>query len=179
MKIFILCPLADQQKPINEYIQLKEKEIINWTMLSEKNYIIYISRLYLNLFGLLFFILFFVTISYVGNRFYLWNSIIGSSFYRETKLWEIFLTIQKESVVVLLTMFAIVFFIWWEVSKNLKKSHVLYEEGSWYEVQRWEKPMFLIKNDRLLSKKHLTIIKRRIIYTLTILGFIQSIYLFV
>ena len=38
IKIFLLCPVPDDQKPINEYIGLKENPVTNWTMLAKKNY---------------------------------------------------------------------------------------------------------------------------------------------
>ena len=36
IKIFLLCPVPDDQKPINEYIGLKENQLTNWTTLSKK-----------------------------------------------------------------------------------------------------------------------------------------------
>jgi hypothetical protein len=30
IKIFFLCPVPNDQKPINEYIELKENSFINW-----------------------------------------------------------------------------------------------------------------------------------------------------
>jgi hypothetical protein len=34
IQIFFLCPVPEEQKPINEYIGLKENQITNWTTLS-------------------------------------------------------------------------------------------------------------------------------------------------
>ena len=38
IKIFLLCPVPDDQKPINEFIGLKENLLTSWTTLSQKNY---------------------------------------------------------------------------------------------------------------------------------------------
>ena len=38
IKIFLLCPIPDDQKPINEYINLKENSFTNLMLLSSKNY---------------------------------------------------------------------------------------------------------------------------------------------
>ena len=38
IKIFLLCPVPEDQKPINVYIGLKENVLTNWTTLSKKNY---------------------------------------------------------------------------------------------------------------------------------------------
>ena len=39
IKIFLLCPIPEDQKPINEYIDFKENILTNWTKLSTKIYI--------------------------------------------------------------------------------------------------------------------------------------------
>lgn len=181
MKIFILCPLPDEQKPINEYIRLKKMETINWTMLSKRKYTNYIKVLYQNIFFFLLITIiiittpcFFFNSSCFKNTLNIWNSIILSIPYPRTKIVEIFLTINQWSLLILLAIFCLCLFFWLELSKNLKKSYLLYEEGSWYEVQRWEKPLFLIKNDRLLNKKRIENIKLRLIYTISI---IISLYL--
>ena len=49
IKIFLLCPIPDDQKPINEYINLKENDFTNLMLLSRKNYF---SKIFTNfLFG--------------------------------------------------------------------------------------------------------------------------------
>jgi len=47
IKIFLLCPIPEDQKPINEYIDFKENILTNWTKLSPK---IYIKNLFLTSF---------------------------------------------------------------------------------------------------------------------------------
>ena len=38
IKNFLLCPVPDEQKPITEYISLKENPLTNWTTLSKVSY---------------------------------------------------------------------------------------------------------------------------------------------
>lgn len=38
-----------------------------------------------------------------------------------------------------------------QVEERLIQSRFLYEEGSWYDTQIWEKPMRIIKADRFLA----------------------------
>ena len=38
IKIFLLCPVPETQKPINEYIALKENFLTNWTTLRKEKY---------------------------------------------------------------------------------------------------------------------------------------------
>jgi len=39
LKLFLLCPIPENQKPINEYIELKENWFINWTTFTNSNYV--------------------------------------------------------------------------------------------------------------------------------------------
>ena len=38
LKLILLCPVPEDQKPITEYIGLKENSLTNWTTLSSSNY---------------------------------------------------------------------------------------------------------------------------------------------
>ena len=38
LKLILLCPVPEDQKPITEYIGLKENSLTNWTTLSTRNY---------------------------------------------------------------------------------------------------------------------------------------------
>jgi hypothetical protein len=37
------------------------------------------------------------------------------------------------------------------LQKRFQESRIIYEEGSWYDSQIWEKPFLLIKNDKLIE----------------------------
>ena len=50
IKIFLLCPVPDDQKPINEYIGLKENQLTNWTTYQKK----IIKKKFFNFFFLIF-----------------------------------------------------------------------------------------------------------------------------
>lgn len=174
MKIFILCPLSQEQKPINEYLRFKKNQTINWTMNSRKLYTNYLILLYRNIFGFLFSgACFSATPCFFMTRFCfeatvnVWNSVVSSLPFPfpKTKLGEILVDMNEISLLIFLTIFGLFFFFWADLSKGLKKSYLLYEEGSWYEIQRWEKPLFLIKNDRLINNKRLQRIKKRMYYT--------------
>jgi len=38
IKIFLLCPIPENQKPINEYLSLKENKLNEWNLLNQKEY---------------------------------------------------------------------------------------------------------------------------------------------
>lgn len=80
IKIFLLCPIPEEQKPIADYIQ------------------------------------------YLSFQKTLWKN-------------------------------PFLFFRSYEIQKRLKEPNVFYEEGSWFDGQIWEKPFYVIKNDRLLASQ--------------------------
>jgi len=47
--------------------------------------------------------------------------------------------------------FFLLFFSWSQLQKRLNQARVFYEEASWFDGQFWQKPFFLLKNDRFLS----------------------------
>lgn len=187
MKFFFLCPIPEEQKPIYEYLRLKENKNIQWTMFSFFNY-----QNKLLFFYQIFFLFFTISqllflnpkdfIDFVG---WIENLLkILKNFFTNTPLnfstitisekinpstlsiFSLFLQISRFSFFFLISFLFILFFFWEETNKNFQSSSVLYEEGSWYEVQTWEKPLFLIRNDRLLSTQRVQYIKRRLLVSL-------------
>lgn len=154
IKIFLLCPIPDDQKPINEYINLKENDFTNLILLSRKNYL---SKICTN-----FLIYFFLStpISFLfklNNELLLFNSFFSISF--------------------LIFSFLINLLRWSQLLKRFRSSRLFYEEGSWYDGQFWEKPLELIKNDKLLSTQKIKPILKRIKKTLLLL-FSFNLYLY-
>ena len=120
---FLLCPLSEDQKPINEYIELLQNYLLN-------------KVLYKFFFPVFFLFISAFRITFLQNSFINWfltNFIISISFF-------------------LLFLFFI-YFRWLEIDKRFNNARLFYEEGSWYDGQIWEKPLLLIKNDLLLSKQ--------------------------
>ena len=124
IKIFLLCPIPDDQKPINEYINLKENDFTNFMLLSRKNYF---SKLFINF--LVGFVLS-IPLSFlfnVSNQLFLYSTSYSISFL----ILNFFINLSR----------------WSQLLKRLRNSRLFYEEGSWYDGQYWEKPLELIKND--------------------------------
>jgi len=146
IKIFLLCPIPDDQKPINEYINLKENDFNFLMLLSTKNYILKIFMNFLVAFGLSTPISFLFK---VNNQIFLFNSFYSISF--------------------LIINFLINVSCWLQLLKRFRSSRLFYEEGSWYDGQYWEKPLELIKNDKLLTSQKIKPILKRAIKTLLVL----------
>tara|TARA_Y100000287_G_C14160759_1_gene324588 strand:+ start:392 stop:883 length:492 start_codon:yes stop_codon:yes gene_type:complete len=146
IKIFLLCPIPDDQKPINEYINLKENDFTNLMLLSKKNYF---SKIFIN------FLIGFVLATpltflfNVNSQLFLYNSFYSTSFL----ILNFFINLSR----------------WSQLLKRFRSSRLFYEEGSWYDGQYWEKPLELIKNDKLLTSQKIKPILKRIIKTLMVL----------
>jgi hypothetical protein len=134
IKIFLLCPIPEDQKPIQEYIALKDNSGINLTRLSSK---IFSSKIF-------FFLLFSI---FLSLSLFLFSNLSFS-----------FLSKKINQLIVLgiLSLFfqsCIFFYRWQQLQNRLNQSRLVYEEGSWYDSQVWEKPLLLIKNERSLRIK--------------------------
>jgi hypothetical protein len=144
IKIFLLCPVPEDQKPINEYIALKENFFTSWTALSNADYI---KRC-------LFF--FFSSISFI-SLFNL-NELTKDFFHP-------FLTNLLISSFFNFIFFLIVLLRIYAIEKRFTIARLFYEEASWYDGQIWEKPTTLIKNDKLINQYFLNPIKLRLLST--------------
>jgi len=131
-KLFLFCPVPEDQKPIQEFISLKENFLFHWTTLKRKSYnsFLFFSFFYLFLF---FFLL---------DTNFLKNITINSIFFC------LFFTSLFFNIFFLLIIFRYI-----EINKRFSMSKVIYEEGSWYDSQIWEKPFSIIKNDKLISRQ--------------------------
>ena len=170
IQIFFLCPVPEEQKPINEYIGLKENQITNWTTLSQSNYFAKLTS----------FLTFTFTLSFFWWKKDQLGSLIGTLFLAD---WEtsksLILQIFFKNLVeyllstfsFLLFCFSVLVFRWEQLRNRLNQSRFLYEEASWYDVQIWEKPFALIKNEKLMTSQKIEPILNRLFQTLFFIGF--------
>ena len=100
LKFFLLCPVPEEQRPINEYIKIKH--------------------------------------------------YFDIKFFQKFDILKVFYSI-------------FLFPNWFFIKKKLSLPYIIYEEASWYDGQVWQKPFFLIKNDRfLINQKLIPIYKKYI-----------------
>jgi hypothetical protein len=153
IQIFLFCPVPENQKPINELINFQENPLNNWILLPKKNYQKKLAQIYF-----LFFLLF--SFSYPPNFHlfsFLLRNIIITNF-------------------IFLTIFFLLFFRLSQLENRFNLARLFYEEGSWYDGQIWEKPLFVIKNDRLVTTQKIQPIIQRISRTI-LLFFYPTIFL--
>ena len=148
IKIFLFCPIPNDQKPINEYISLKQNEFTNWVTFDS---FLYSKTLIIKTFSIFLFILAFMLLEF--------------NFSFETLVTSIFITI----LLITFNMF-IILSRWSQLNKRFKTSRLFYEEASWYDGQIWEKPLELIRSDNLLSSQKIEPIMKRLKGTLIFLN---------
>ena len=151
LKLILLCPVPEDQKPITEYLNLKDNSFTNWSTLELKKYN---QKIFITFFICLFIF-----------------SIFSYSPSQDLIKW--FLSNLLITINTLIFVQISVIFRWNELKKQLKQSKLFYEEGSWYDSQVWEKPFIILKNDRLLVSQKLIPILRRLYRTLTFLCYID------
>ena len=150
IKIFLLCPVPEDQKPINEYIGLKENPLTNWTTLSKKNYLKKIMNLFL------------INLSLIC----LLNSNAVLLDFNHFFNWLITNTFISFNLISL--FFIVILFRWKQTQNRFEQTRLVYEEGSWYDTQIWEKPFLIIKNDKLISTQKIEPVIQRLLSTLFI-----------
>ena len=143
LKLILLCPVPEDQKPISEYIGLIENPLTNWTTLSPKNYNAKIFSIFCSIFTLVSTLTFFEKIFF--GDWIIANLIITTT--------------------LLITFYFVLIWRWSEIKKRLNQSRLFYEEASWYDGQIWEKPFIILKNDRLLMDQKVSPVIRRLIKT--------------
>ena len=143
IKIFLLCPVPEEQKPINEYIGLKESFITGWTTLSKKSY----EKKIVNTFLMYFCITCCIQFSQFKGTYYILEWIL-ENFWWTTLFFSLF--------------FLVLLSRWVEIEKRFYEARLFYEEASWYDGQIWEKPLAVIKNDNLIRNQKIKPIVERI-----------------
>ena len=134
LKLFFLCPVPEDQKPMNEYISLKENEWQKWIPFWKKR----IKPMIFFLISSFFFLLF--------------STLNPGKNIENLEIWLDWILLTSSIFLNCFLIFTIgVFFRWNQLQKQLNKSRFFYEEGSWYDGQFWEKPISILKNDRFIS----------------------------
>lgn len=143
IKIFLLCPVPEEQKPINEYIGLKENFLTGWTTLSTNSY----ENKIRDIFFKAFFVICCFQISHFQGIYY------GLEWLLENIWW---------TTNFLLFFLLVILSRWIETEKRFQEARLFYEEASWYDGQIWEKPLAIIKNDNLIRTQKIQPMIQRI-----------------
>lgn len=142
LQIFFFCPVPENQKPFTEFILFQQNSFFSRIFFSKIS-----QKKKISLFS--FFVFFF-------------------SLFRLTKVFSNFFFVVD---FFLLFFLIFLFFRWSIIEKKFNDSRLVYEEGSWYDGQIWDKPLSLIKNERLISTQILQPFLEKLSFFLTFLVF--------
>ena len=129
----IICPVPQNQRPINEFNSIRNSWIISWPFL-ERN--IFYRKL---MFSWLFITPVSLTISYGSD--YLKNNIFELIFlsFTASVAFPILILIRQ-------------WLSWVYIYKRLNSERIEYEESGWYDGQTWEKPISWRAKDLLIAQ---------------------------
>lgn len=153
IKIFLLCPIPEEQKPVNEYIL--SRDFLKFFFGKGIKKLVEINSQKLFFFCVFFFFFFtfpsFFSSSFLGNlgEMEIWKSFpfqgASQSALRQSSIFLFLFLVGS------FFFFFLLFFSWSQLQKRLNQARIFYEEASWFDGQFWQKPFFLLKNDRFLS----------------------------
>ena len=129
----IICPVPQNQRPINEFNSIRNSWIISWPFL-ERN--IFYRKL---MFSWLFITPVSLTISY------------GSDYLKNNIFELIFLSVTASIAFPILILMR-QWLSWVYIYKRLNSEKIEYEESGWYDGQTWEKPISWRERDLLIAQ---------------------------
>jgi len=129
----IICPVPQNQRPLNEFNSIRNSWIISWPFLERS---IFYRKL---MFSWLFITPVSLTISYGSD--YLKNNIFELIFLSFTASFAF-------PILILIRQWL----SWVYIYKRLNSENIEYEESGWYDGQIWEKPIDWRTKDLLIAQ---------------------------
>ena len=157
----IICPVPQNQRPINEFNSIRNSWIISWPFL-ERN--IFYRKL---MFSWLFITPVSLTISY------------GSDYLRNNIFELIFLSFIASLAFPILILIR-QWLSWEYIYIRLNSEKIEYEESGWYDGQTWEKPISWRAKDLLIAQHQIKPILNHLkVIILLLISIILSSLLFI
>ncbi len=129
----IICPVPQNQRPLNEFNSIRNSWIISWPI-QAKN--IFYRKL---IFTCIYTLPICLIISY------------GSDYLRNDLFGFIFISLSSSLIFPLLLLFR-QWLSWKYIYKRLNSESIEYEESGWYDGQIWEKPIDWRAKDLLIAQ---------------------------
>jgi hypothetical protein len=145
------CPVPSEQRPLNEFQDLKESWFFRWATLELRGYMtpmIWIWGLSWLVFGPV------AAVSFPPGKYlghFLLSGSAGASLFLALVLLRLYLG-------------------WFYVRDRLLNQTVVYEESGWYDGQTWTKPPEVLTQDRLIVTYEIQPILQRLRRTFWVLG---------
>ena len=157
----IICPVPQNQRPLNEYKSVRNSWIISWPFLERSNFYRKLTYSWLLITPIS------LTISYGSD--YLKNNIFELTFVSFTASLAF-------PVLLLIRQWLSLTYIY----KRLNSENIEYEESGWYDGQTWEKPIEWRSKDLLIAQHQIKPILNHLkIIILLLISIIVSSLLFI
>ena len=157
------CPISIEQRPIYEYVKLKNSFLLSWPTLAS---IKYFQKLFT--IAVIFFL---INIPFINSFNISAYDLVNFTL---TNFIFVFFELIFLNLYVLLN--------WVYVKDRLFNATVVYEESSWYDGKTWIKPPIILKQERLIAYYQIAPILirlKKIIQFLILLIIINLLVLFI
>jgi hypothetical protein len=148
-----ICPVPQEQRPINEYQELKESWFFSWVTLNRPGYL--------------------AKLAWVWAWSCLLSGPIAASSFAPVKYPAQFVLSGAAGASFILGLALLRLYLgWFYVRSRLSNPTVVYEESGWYDCQSWPKTPEVLLQDQLIVNYQLEPILRRLrqtFYGLTVL----------
>lgn len=127
----VTCPVPDEQRPINEYQDLKESWFFRWATLDRVTYLKPVFILWL--------------------MSWLVSAPVAAVSFPPAKHLPQFILLASAGAFVTPGLALLRLYLGWAyVQRRLLDPAIFYEESGWYDGQKWEKPPEVLAQDRLV-----------------------------
>ena len=146
----IICPVPQNQRPLNEFNSIRNSWIISWPFLEKS---VFYRKL---IFSWLLITPISLTISYGSD--YLKNNIYELTFvsFTASLIFPILLLIRQ-------------WLSWIYIYKRLNSEKIEYEESGWYDGQIWIKPVNLKEKESLIALLEVKPILKNLIQVISLI----------
>ena len=144
-----LCPVPDEQQPLNEYSQLKESWFFSWGNAEMLDYARKIAWIW-----------FWATI--------IVTPIAWTSFPLDRYPAKLAISANLGGMFFLTLILVRMYLGWRYISERLQTENLVYEESGWYDGQIWQKPKAVLERDRLIVSYEISPILMRVQQTVSI-----------
>ncbi len=128
----MICPVPEEQRPINEYLALKESFFFRWATLNWQGFLRVLACIWLGF-------------------WLLSGPVAAASFPPQRHLWQFLCLGSLGATLGVCFPLVRLGLGWLYVRDRLESTKVVYEESGWYDGQAWEKPEIDAIKERLLA----------------------------
>lgn len=146
-----VCPVPDEQQPINEYQELRESWFFSWATHGWMQYV----KPFVILWSLSWLIA---------------GPVAATSFPVAKYPLKFFFSGAAGAMLVPLLTLIHLYSGWGYISDRLQKETIFYEESGWYDGQTWTKPDQVLQRDRLIVAYEIKPILLRLKQTFVLLA---------